>query len=391
MNVQQFTLYGSLRRKGLMWFAPLFGVAIMVILAACPSGDNAGDTAAPTGWTIAATGTTSGTITVTLTNPTGGSEPIAAANYAIYLGTAATVTNAPANYNAIMALTGADATTTTDGTLAATGTFTIPAGDLANDGSFVTTEPATVATDGMYVVYVAVQDAAGNSAQQNTVVTTTGAPPPGDTEAPTGWTVAAGESSATADVITIVLDNSSGNEQINGARFAIYRGAAPVSPPVDYDALVAGLGTAVLNRTDAGLVAVADVALTGGVLANAGANTIITVDITGLDTEVGTPGYIVYMAVTDGTNGSTVMSVAGVTTDGTPTPTIMNIGLKTGSATATGFSVEYDLGVTGVVADVYWAAQLASVADIPDDTDGFTAIKKCCYGRDLRDRYCNGG
>ena len=40
MNIQRSNVYGSLRRKGLMWFAPLFVVAIMVMLAACPSGDN---------------------------------------------------------------------------------------------------------------------------------------------------------------------------------------------------------------------------------------------------------------------------------------------------------------------------------------------------------------
>ena len=53
--------------------------------------------------------------------------------------------------------------------------------------------------------------------------------------------------------------------------------------------------------------------LTGGMLATTGANT-ITVDSSVLVDDVGAPGYIVYVAVTDGTNGSAVVSEAGVVT-----------------------------------------------------------------------------
>ena len=172
---------------------------------------------------------------------------------------------------------------------------------------------------------------------------------------PTGWTIAAVESGTTAGTITITLDNSAGNKTITGARFAIYRGVAPVSgAPADYDALVAALGTADPDRADAGLAQVGTFSLTGGMLATTGANT-ITVDSSVLADNVGAPGYIVYVAVTNGTNGSAVQSEAGVVTDDTAGPP------TTGTVTAMAFGAdtsqafEFTFAALSKDATIHWA------------------------------------
>ena len=89
--------------------------------------------------------------------------------------------------------------------------------------------------------------------------------------------------------------------------------------------------------------------------------------------------YDLYIVATDnGNQDSAVSSAINVTSNGTMAvvPTIVVARSQTGSPTATGFTVEYDLGGAGVTgADVYWAVQLAGAADIANDAAGFTAVR----------------
>ena len=381
MNIQRSNLNSSPLRKGLSWFAALIGVAILSVLVACPaasSGGGNGDTAAPTGWTIEAveSTTTAGAITITLDN-SAGSETITGARFAIYRGAAPT-SDAPANYDALVAALGTADPDRADDGLAQVGTFSLTDGMLATTGANTITVDSSVLVDDVgapgYIVYVAVTDGTNGSVVVSEAGVVTATPPPGsDSTPPSGWTIAAVESAATAGAITITLDNSAGSEAITGARFAIYRGAAPTSgAPADYDVLVATLGTADPDRADAGLAQVDTFSLTDGMLATTGANT-ITVDSDVLVDDVGAPGYIVYVAVTDGTNGSAVQSVAGVVTSDTAGPP------TTGTVTAQAFGIgasqafEFTFAALSKDATIHWAVLTDGTA-APIDADTLKAL-----------------
>ena len=135
MNVQRFIYSGSRSRNGLMLFAPLFAVAIMVMLAACPSGDNNGG---PEGLTATA-GSADGTIDLRYT--------VGSTDRLTYVVLSSNDT-APTDYDTIVAATGA-------------GTANGEQMDVAGTGSAVSVTVSGLRHGRPYAVYWVIRDSAG--------------------------------------------------------------------------------------------------------------------------------------------------------------------------------------------------------------------------------------
>ena len=314
----------------------------------------------PTGWMIGAaeSGSTPGTITITLTNPTGGSEAITGANYAVYRGAVANISSPPADYAAIEALEGATMNTVTAGTLAATGTFTITS--LAGDGSIAMAD-AAVARGGSYTVYVAVKDAASNGSDVDTVgnVMTAVAD-----ITPAGGSFTAINGTKDGDIV-VTLSNAPSSETIATSSYVIYRGPALGTTP-NYATLNAI--SAVTGTTNTGdVVALGDFAddIAAGAdnaqTADLEASTQYTVYVGVADDASPPNGMVLAPPITITTNDTTAPTVSGSLSSGVrnlPAPDVVN--------SASGASVDITLTFPDLSEDIveyWWVVTLGPEAD----------------------------
>ena len=228
------------------------------------------------------------------------------------------------------------------------------------------TPAITVAINTGYDLYIVATDSAGNDSAVSNVINATSN---GMTDPPptTGTVTAAANGTGTTQSFTFTIADLSEDATIHWAVLA------DGAPPLSAAALKA---LAAQNTIPA-----------AGESANAVvAGTNVTYTTPAIMVEINT-AYDLYIVATDnGNQDSAVSAEIGVMTNGATSvvPTITMEGLQTGSATTTGFTVEYDLGGTGVTtADVYWAVQLASAPDITNNAAGFTAVRNAIATGDI--------